>query len=231
MGTELVKPEDFAVVQSDPAELQALIKETLGGESLQAHDLDRVKVPSGGALSWEVPTVSGEASMKELVGIIVHHQNKRAYWHEKFSGGNEKPDCSSEDAITGVGDPGGECASCPFAQFGSDEDGVSQACKALKHIFILTEGSVLPIVVTLPPSSLAPAKKYLMRLIQNRIAPSGIVTKLTLEKAESKGGIKYSKAVFAAGEPLKPDDAEKVKQYAEALKPSLRTVNIDPQEL
>jgi hypothetical protein len=60
-----------------------------------------------------IPDIEGP-----LVGVILIDRQGRSYWRE---GNVDAPDCRSLDNITGQGNPGGRCGTCPLAQFGSDK--------------------------------------------------------------------------------------------------------------
>ena len=86
---------------------------------------DRVKIPSGGGLAFEIPGDDPENPdvAKELIGVIVDHHLINAFWQDKYSGGNTPPECSSMEGKVGTGNPGGSCKLCPLNQFGSGEGG------------------------------------------------------------------------------------------------------------
>ena len=223
--TEIVPYEQWAIAKPG-ANIQQIIADNLGGEPIDVMDLDRIKVPSGGMLVWSVPDMlaeDGEISTKELDGVIIDSQVVRTFWRTSFeeSGGQMPPDCSSDDGITGVGDPGGECASCPFAKFGSAEGRTSQACQMNRMMFIARPGSILPSVVKVPPTSLRPAKKYLMALSGSEKHVWEVVTRMTLEKDKSADGITYSKIRFQMLALLPEDVKQRVAEYKEALQPHL----------
>ncbi len=188
----------FPALSQDPARIMEVIRENLGGDSLSAWDLDRITIPAGGGLAWSVPSLDGVKPEQFLLGVIVYVQNARAYWKQTFdaSGGGNPPDCVSEDAVTGVGDPGGECRKCPYAAFGSGRDGRGQACKQIRRLFMLRQDEILPMVVNLPPTSLKNSKDYLLRLASHGVSMSAIVTRIGLAQ-DKANGITYSKAVFA----------------------------------
>src|SRR4029450_12815372 len=96
--------------------------QTLGGGVIELQDLDRIRMPTGGALTFEVPTPAGPESRPTITGVLVHVQQRRAYWAQAFdeTGGGTPPDCTSADGITGVGEPGGACARCPLATVQDD---------------------------------------------------------------------------------------------------------------
>ena len=124
------KTAEFPALQAEPKFLKELVQDNLGGGNLSPFDLEKISIPSAGSLFWTVPTLEGDPiTTKELLGIILFVQDARAYWKQNFgeSGGGTPPDCTSEDAITGHGDPGGSCSECPYSVFGSD-GGDGQAC-------------------------------------------------------------------------------------------------------
>ena len=220
---------EFPALAQDIKTLQAAMAENLGGASISPFDLDKVQIPSGGGLAWTVATLEGETSVSEVMGIIVHVQNARAYWKESFgeSGGGTPPDCISDDALVGIGDPGGRCAECPNAAFGSDARHRGQACKLIQRLFLLRDGDMLPVVVNLPPGSLKNARKYLLRLVSNGIKASGVVTKIGLERDKNQDGITYSKATFAMVGKLDSAQAEAACAYGKALAPAFKRVPVD----
>lgn len=215
----------YPVLAGDVQATMEVIRENLGGEQIGPNDLTRVKVPGSGATTWEVPTASGEQSQKELEGVIVFHKQARTYWAEGLEeGGGKPPDCWSDDAVTGHGEPGGDCATCQFAQFGSDDKERGQACKLMRQLFILRPGQFLPTLVTVPPSSLKGARAYLLGLASEGIPYYGVKTKLTLEKQKNQDGIAFAQINFLAGEKLDGDDKARVKGYVDAIKGSLNRV-------
>ena len=187
---ELIKLGDnYPILASD---INEVLADNLGTEGLDASDLDRVKVPNGGGVHWTLETLEGEEAVKELKGIIVMTKMQRVYWAQEFSGGGDPPDCYSADGLVGHGDPGGQCAKCPWAQFGSAEKSNAQACQARRLVFMLMENSALPVVVNVPPTSLKPLKKYLVKLGGQGIHAHHVVTSLTLEKCRNKSGVDYA---------------------------------------
>ena len=157
----------------------------------------------------------------------------RSYWATSFEdGGGSAPDCSSNDGIMGIGkrleddkDEPHVCSSCQFAQFGSDDKGRGQACKATKSIFMLMKDTLLPVVLTLPPGSLMNAKKYFLRLLSHGRSVDSVITKWELDKAQNPDGIKYSKALPSSVRTLEPEEHLKVKKYAETMRPYLGGVS------
>ena len=113
--------------------------------------------------------------------------------------------------MNGTGDPGGACATCPLNQFGSGE-GQSKACKNRRMIYVLMEGELFPMVLSLPTGSLKEFTKYLKRQLSKGRKLNQIVTKISLKKATNSSGIAFSQAVFTFDRVL-----NEVKNYAANL--------------
>lgn len=222
MSKEIAVKETVNFLVLTNKDALAALKNNLEGETLSPRDLDRVSVPAGGGTSWCIPTLSGEETVPEILGVVVGVQNCRAYWAGDFAGGGEPPDCSSDDAYLGVGDPGGNCQACKFAQFGSDSRGKGQACKAIKRFFVVRPTSLLPLMVSFPPTSLKNAKDYLKRLGGELLTYQEVVTKITLAKTKNSDGIAYSIAKFAMGGKLNPGQIEDFEKYKKDIDDLLR---------
>jgi hypothetical protein len=193
----------------------AAIKFNLGGEQVSVSDLTRVKCPSGGGTAWMVPDAAGEEQpVKHLDGIILHVTPRtRAYWASSEPSGNP-PDCRSDDCEYGIGEPGGGCEKCPFNQFGSAEKGSGKACKERRFIFLLREGDLLPIAISVPPASLKGLKMTLFKLGQPYYQ---LFCRVSLRKMVNKGGTDYAEVVLTKVGALPHDVAAGVLAYAQQL--------------
>lgn len=190
---------------------------------------DRVKIPSGGGLAFEVPgdDPDNPELVKELVGVIIDHYPVQTYWRSKFSGENTPPDCYSNDGKIGIGDPGGSCKNCPLNQWGSAEGGVGKACTSKRKIFILREGDGLPIQLTLPPTSLKNFNEYVAkRIVAKGRRTWGVVTRITLKRVKNASGIDYSEAQFAVVRDLNDGEKVKSKVYASEMKQFTRQASV-----
>jgi hypothetical protein len=188
---------------------------------------DIVKIPSAGGLAFEVPGVdeAHPTITQELIGIILDHHPANSWWMSEFTGGNEQPDCSSIDGKNGLMTSTGEvryCEDCPMNEFGSGKDG-SKACKNLHRVYLLRSGEPLPIILQIPPTSLKALKNYLgKRVVIQGKRSWQVLTKITLAKATSNGGITYSQAVFTKAGDLTPEECAQVAPIAAAIKSMAR---------
>lgn len=206
-----------------------LFQEEMQGLSFE---FDRVKIPTGGGLAFEVPgdDEDNPDMEKEIIGVIADHHPVNAFWEDKYSGQNNPPTCSSLDGVQGIDIETGEaraCNSCPMNQWGSAEDSRGKACKNMHRVYIKRSDELFPILLTLPPTSLKPFSNFLAkRVLGKGRRSSEILTKVTLKKATSNQGIAYSQAAFSVAETLPEDLAQQMKQYAEQIKPLTRGVAI-----
>jgi len=233
---ELVKTESttaispFVVFETPVAEIRDAVEANLGADEKSATHFERIKIPAGGGTAWMLQSLDGEEMVKELSGIIVAWRDTRAYWNVPMeqSDGNMPPNCFSLDARSGTGTPGGDCHRCAFAQFGSDPKGEGQACKLVRQLFFLREENLLPEIVSLPASSLKPARQYFMRLASKAVPCFSLITKIGLEKTKNAQGIVYSRATFTSGGRLTAEQAAQVKEYAAMLQPFLESAPSAP---
>lgn len=235
-NTDLVPFSSYAIATMESSAVE-LMRENVGAGGVSVFDLDRVRIPAGGGITWEVPSLEGPEAVKTIDGIIVHWREPRAYWRESFSttGGGTPPDCSSDDGLFGVGDPGGACARCPNAVFGSavDDKGEAakgQACKQMRLLFMLRQGDLLPLAMFLPPTSITPLRQYFMRLTSKGRPYYSVVTRLALDQKTSGGNIKYSVARPEVAALLDAVDVEKVKTYGASIRDTLDAVVVTDED-
>jgi hypothetical protein len=177
--------------------------------------------------------LEGPKEFKVLEGVIVAWKDTRQYYASNFSdGGSQPPDCSSQDSITGMGDPGGACFDCPFSKFGSTETGgKGQACKQTRLLFILREFDVLPLVLVVPPASLKPLQKYMLQLASRSLPYFGVVSKFSLEKTKNDQGIAYSRIVPSLANTLGVEDVERFKLFGSNIQQVFGQVRLEAHDV
>lgn len=217
----IVEPGAFALFNPNMPAIGEILAANLEGEKLDGFDLDRIKVPSGGAVIWELPSLEGPQYEKELHGIIAMSLQGRSYWANGLedSGGGTPPDCSSGSGDFGHGDPGGPCETCPMNEFGSSGKGDGKACKEFRSVFLVLPGTAIPTVLAVPPSSLKAFKQYRLRLAAAGFDMSSVITKFTLTKAKNKQGVDYAQINFTKGASLSPEQAAKMRDYIASIGP------------
>lgn len=227
----VVSPDQYVMRLQDESIRAAMVEEM----DAMTVTFDIAKVPSGGSTAFEIPgdDPNSPDMVKALVGVIVDHYAVNAYWQDKYNGSKNPPDCSSMDGKTGTTKDGKQrvCATCPLNQFGSDPDGRGKACKNMRRVFLLPSSSILPLQLTVPPTSLRNFNDYIAkRIVAKGLRSLDVLTKVTLTKATNKGGIEYSQAVFTLAGRLSAATAEAMRAYAEQAKATTRRVNIIAEE-
>lgn len=149
--------------------------------------------------------------------VILYNHPAFAYYTDKYQGGNNPPDCGSFDGVTGLGNPGGNCKTCPYNQYGSGE-GQAKACKNRRMLYILREGEVFPMMLNLPTGSLREFTNYMKRLLTKGRRINQVVTKISIRKANSKAGIDFSQAQFSMERMLTGEERQVIEQMTEMVK-------------
>lgn len=180
---------------------------------------ERIKIPSAGSTVFEVPGENQNEpdAVKEFTAVILHHHPLHAYYTSKYTGGSNPPQCGSYDGITGEGDPGGNCTKCPYNQFGSGENG-SKACKNRRRIYVLREGEIFPLLLSLPTGSLKEFSRYIKRLLSKGKKSNSVITRFSLKKATNSGGIAYSQAQFSVDRILTAEEYSLINILSEQVK-------------
>ena len=217
MSNEIVKKEENRIQVN--SEMSNMLSDEMDGLNIA---FPIIKVPAGGGLAFEVPGDDPNSPdlQKEFNAVILYHHPMLSYYKEKYTGGNQAPDCGSYDGVNGIERETGlvkSCKDCPFNQFGSGENG-GKACKTKRRIFLLREGEAIPTILTLPTGSIGDFSKYIMRVISKGKKSNQIVTKFSLTKAQNQGGINYSKVVLTHAYDLNPAEIENVSKIAEQVK-------------
>ncbi len=219
MGNELTSQTEFnapALTGTGFGLTPEEIAEEMNGDAPQ---FQRVKMPSGGGLAFEVPGDDPESPeyQKELKGVVVYHHKANAYWEDN-SMDNSPPVCMSLNGADGIGTPGVSCECCPYNQFGSGEGGKGKACKNMERLYVLTEGSIFPYVLSLSPTSLGAWRNYKTLCITKGKRVCDVVTSITLNKKANAIGQDYSVAVFKIAGQLTPDIAASALEFRRSIK-------------
>ena len=221
MANELIKAESFNLVTLT-GEIAAAIAEEM--EGLGTIPYDKVKIPSGGGAAFEIPTEDEDNPdvAKEIIGVILDHHPVNSRWREAYNGSEEQPLCSSYDGKQGVEVDTGviaNCSDCPYNKFGSAADGRGKACKNSHRVYVLREGNPVPLVLTLPPTSIKYARDYFAKsIVLKGMRSYDVITKITLKKEKSTDGIDYSRVCFSFVDKLTAGQAMLTKEMAETIK-------------
>ena len=208
--------------------LPELLEDALIAGATSFELFERISIPAGGGTRFDVPGPEGSTAEESLQGVVIHSSTRRAYWPGNEPTQGNPPDCTSDDGINGVGDPGGLCGQCPLNKFGSATNGGrGKACKETLQLFVLRDGEALPVVLNLPPSSLKPWSQYVTRLVREKRKARETVTEFTLDGVKNAGGISYSQIKCTALENLPDDSMAAIRQAGNAVAPIAIARGID----
>jgi hypothetical protein len=232
---EIVAVDDESLAESFPMlyserndSMLDMISEAVGGETLTLGDIETVSMPGSGGKFWDVP--GEESPLANMTGIMIAYGTPRVYWELEINDPNRekgaRPDCSSDDSIHGrkggvygIGSlehPKGDCETCPMNEWGSANRGRGKACKERRAVYLLLEGSLLPVVVNLAPASIKGFKQYVFRTASRGTPYWSLVTKVGLAQKDGPGGA-YSFATFTKMGEIPQDKAERAHAFGEYL--------------
>lgn len=194
LSTSIAKPEpqsggtalDLAGMGFDPAE-------NLKDET---PDIPLIKILPQ-AQMFSMPD---ETKVVSIEGVIVETYRCNAWWDREDTREDLRPNCSSLNDCTPLPDSPNvqseNCASCKQNKFGSGVDQTGQPsngknCKNMRRLYVLMEGHEFPYMISLSPTSLKSAKKYLTLLSDKHRHVATVITKIGLSKM-TKGSNVFS---------------------------------------
>lgn len=172
--------------------------------------------------------------VESFPAIIIDQFPTNAWWKESYgsTGGGTAPDCFSMNGRTS--DPSGEdvqaehCGPCPKNAFGTatKDDGSparGKACKNMKRVHVLMDGSSYPHRITIPPTSLGVFDQYVATVTDMGMAYQLVYTEFLLKTTPNKDGVVYSELnmkVISAIKDMPTAQAIKtqMEQWAEAMR-------------
>ena len=221
-------PQALMCSDEELADIQEGIALNAENGDMSEYDIPRITVAPG---ALKINTPSGSVLRDHLYGVAVYIRNVRTYYKSKAAG-NKPPDCYSKDRTTGIGDPGGKCKECPFAQYESattadGQQGKGQACKESKQIFILTGGPGMPRMLSIPPTSLGVAKDFFAGLNFSRPYYK-VLIRVTVQNAKNGLGQEYGTAVFEEVRTLTPAEVKRALMFRGAVETFLKAAANEP---
>lgn len=189
--------------------------------------LQRVKIPGGGSLQFELPGDNPEDPdyAKTLEGVILFNHAACTYWAEGSEYDDDAtPLCSSNDGTLGVGNPGGTCADCQLNAWGSGANGKGKACKNMRVLYLLRDGEFMPLQLNLPPTSISPFSEFYNAVFASRRRTTyGSVVQIGLKRMNN-GKDDYSIATFKKLYDFSGEQLAQVKAYASGFKTQIKAI-------
>lgn len=193
---------EFAAFSDD--DWQEILQENTGGDDLRPGDLQRVTFPRE-TTQWAIEDPTSEGGIRytgELAGVVVSQRTIRSMYLAEYDGGNEAPDCFSNEGEFGAAksdEPyitladgrevqyGGDCSMCPLNQWDSDlKGGKGKACREYRTLALLQPESPLPIMVRIPPAQLGLWHRFGVDMARMKLRLSRTVIALGLRMGNDK---------------------------------------------
>jgi hypothetical protein len=180
--------------------------------TLDALDLDHFS-PAPSTTGGLRPASEGDPGTTRKVIIVHNHATRQLYLTKYDANTPAPPDCASWDGKYGTGDPGGECAKCPYNRREKEDpaDESTRTCHEYHMIYGLTVEGTLPIRFSIPRTSLRSVRKFMGRApFEYGKMLTDFVTVIGVENL----GPNKNVITLTKGADLTPDAAAKVREYA-----------------
>lgn len=197
-----------------------------------------ISIAPAGAGTFDILEPGAEEKTKgvqevECIILASHPMNVR--WEHDYSSREpgEHPACRSLDAVEGIDADGAlhDCATCEYNQFG--ENGERKICANKRQLYVMRQGDVLPMLLTLSPSALKAYDNYRIRArLQLKASMYALVTRITLNVKKSEAArAEYSVPVFTPIATLPKAEAQRVEAFARSIVDSARRAGIVADEI
>lgn len=112
MANEIAKKENTELTYNEGIDLASVFAEEMDGLT---PTFERIKIPSGGGISFEVPGDDPENpdTVKEFKAVILYHHPLTATTKKRYTDGNNPPDCGSWTVTSGSTAESGEVRTAP----------------------------------------------------------------------------------------------------------------------
>lgn len=234
--TALTLIENPSAYLPSAQELQDVMNDL--GDILSRRIFGVVSIAGGGAGVFKVLEPGADEptnGIQEIDCVILASHAVNVRWGHDYGTRQqgERPVCKSIDGKTGVEDATGEvhdCESCPYNQF--SQDGGRKQCANKRQLYIMREGDLLPVLLTLPPSALKAYDNYrVMARLTLRTPMSALLTRITLKNKVSAQGSEYSSPVFTAIGKLPADESKRLEAWAKEIMQAAQRAGIDADDL
>ena len=210
-----IDPEDYKRIREED------LKRSMEGVIPR---LQQIKVLHAGALMFKFPAdETGKEERREFFdGVIADSHLCRAWWKKSYeeSGGGQRPDCSSLDALTGTKFV--KCSECEYSKDNTGPKGEGTACKLMRRIHIFMEGSLLPYRLTVTITSIPIFDHFSTILRTKGLYVYDHILHFSLDEAVSKEGFKYSKLHLNVVRQLEPENYLRLRDILMSIEPQIR---------
>jgi hypothetical protein len=187
-----------------------------------------------GSGSFEFVNKAANDRKSEIVGVVVVSRLGRTLYAKTYTGGKDRPICSSNDGVHGSNAEVCQsklCRECPKAKWGTGKDGKGSACRESRRLVIVTKRDEPPIILTVPVTSIRAWDSYCNSLRTDGRRYYSVISKLSLGQAESRTGMGYAGLQTKAMRDLSDEHLAWVVSSREHLIQLVATGSGDPEEM
>lgn len=193
------------------------------------YDIGRISttvMPSGINPHFQIRLADGTREFtKSITGVVIHVQPTRVFWGRPYEENNgEPPQCSSDNGMVGIGNPGGDCFQCPHLR--------NFACTETHYLYVIPEGEYHPITLRVTPGSLNNWQRYIATLRQSmmdwnrslddiRDPITAVITHFELEEKSPKPRVEHMCIKPSVEALLNPEDQAMFQEIRRTLSPLL----------
>jgi hypothetical protein len=147
--------------------------------------------------------------------------------------GDRKPECKSNDRITGS--LYGRCEDCRYRHFEENETGdkIKPRCRALYDFLVMSENQTIPYAMSIStPTSQGPVKKLITYFIEANKPMFSQITCMTFEQKTNQAGQPYYVIKFSKVKELTADEMKIYRDLMERyrIKPVIDEEVIDSED-
>jgi len=208
----------WAPAQVDAAELAEVLEASPSTEGFGPRDLEMIKIPAGGQLIWDIPTMDGRDGARHFDAVVLHYHTHRKWWEQAYGAGPVgPPDCESNDGLLGLGNPGGACKQCPLNHVKRSRE--DRTCPPRQYLFLMLPEMPMPVLLDLPVTSLAVWGDYVNKALKARLKlPWRVITRFELNKATATlGNDNFSRLSVSLVADIPKEEWAAIEGYRQAL--------------
>jgi hypothetical protein len=211
MSVTEVKSKAYSAL-SEQSEKALITLDKISNSNFHISELPRLKMPSKDENLFTIQTSGFSKKVGCVEGIVVAQNDIRFYWKKEKGNAAHSPVCFSNNCISGLGNPGGDCTACSLARF--DPSNGTSNCQQRKAVLILRREDILPLALIAPPKSAKALSLYFLSLASNRIRPCFAVTNFTLSRERNRAGTLFSKINAQIKRLLSEEEKQIIAVYA-----------------
>lgn len=233
--TELAVMQNAAALMPEEEEIKMIFEDLddLIGPKL----LSVASIAGGGAGVFKIREAGTDEAVGgtgDITGVIIASHPVNVRWATEYgkNADGDAPACKSVDGRTGISAEGEvlQCAACKYNEYNPNTG--RKDCSNKRQLYILREGDVLPLLLSVAPSGLKAFDNYrIFTRLTLRKQLAEVVTRISLKNVKSRSGITYSAPVFEAVSALPAEQAKKLQAYGQSIMERVQSARLTTDEM